>query len=184
MEIEVSAEAKDKRLNRAVAITVVILSVAMGLGSIKDGNIVQAMDQAKADSVDRWNEYQATRTKLHVAQTARIEIAALGTTPVASAAVRDFDTDIARYAREAPRLSTEAKALADRYDALNTHDDQFDASDALLSTAISVAAVAALVESGWVLLGAWMFGAFGLFTGLCGFAGWSFHPDILSTLLG
>ena len=55
MEIEVSAEAKDKRLNRAVAITVVILSVAMGLGSIKDGNIVQAMDQAKADSVDRWN---------------------------------------------------------------------------------------------------------------------------------
>ena len=31
MEIEVSAEAKDKSLNRKVAITVVVLSVFMGL---------------------------------------------------------------------------------------------------------------------------------------------------------
>ena len=30
MEIEIAAEAKDKRLNRAVAITVVVLSVFMG----------------------------------------------------------------------------------------------------------------------------------------------------------
>ena len=45
MEIELSAEAKDKRLNRMVAITVVVLSVASGLGNIKDGNVVQAMSQ-------------------------------------------------------------------------------------------------------------------------------------------
>ena len=43
MEIEVSAEAKDKSLNRRVAITVVALSVFAGLCGIKDGNIVQAM---------------------------------------------------------------------------------------------------------------------------------------------
>ena len=47
MEVELSAEAKDKRINRLVALTVVILSVATGLGNIKDGNIVQAMDQAQ-----------------------------------------------------------------------------------------------------------------------------------------
>jgi hypothetical protein len=67
---------------------------------------------------------------------------------------------------------------------LNTHDDQFDASEATLSTAISVAAVAALVESSWVLAGAWVFGVFGLFMAVCGFAGWGFHPDILSQFLG
>ena len=39
MEVEVSAEAKDKRLNNLVAVTVVVLSVATGLGNIKDGNI-------------------------------------------------------------------------------------------------------------------------------------------------
>ncbi len=43
MEVELTAEAKDKRINRLVALTVVILSVATGLGNIKDGNIVQAM---------------------------------------------------------------------------------------------------------------------------------------------
>ena len=184
MEIEVNAEAKDRRLNRAVAITVVLLSVAMGLGNIKDGNIVQNMAQAKADSVDRWNEYQATKTKAHIARTARIAVSAIGATPAARDAVAGFDADLAKYAKEAPRLAAAAKGFADRYDALNTHDDQFDASEALLSTAVSVAAVAALVESSWVLAGAWLFGVSGLFMALCGFAGWAFHPDVLSNLLG
>ena len=76
MEVEVSAEAKDKRLNRLVAITVVVLSVFMGLCNIKDGNIVQAMQQAQSASVDAWNEYQATRTKQHVAEASRLQIAA------------------------------------------------------------------------------------------------------------
>lgn len=188
MEIEVSAEAKDKRLNRAVAITVVSLSVVMGLGNIKDGNIVQNMDQAKADSVDRWNEYQATKTKAHIARTARTQIAILGTSPTTAAAARPalatLDADLAKYAAEAPAIARQAKQLSDRYDALNVHDDQFDASEALLSTAISIAAVAALVESDWVLVGAWLFAVCGLAMSVCGFAGLPFHPDFLSNLLG
>ena len=188
MEIEVSAEAKDKRLNRLVAITVVILSVFMGLGNIKDGNIVQNMAQAKADSVDRWGEYQATRTKAHIAETARAEMLVLAATPGAKAAadvaIARLDGEIAKYTREAPLLAKQAQGFADRYDALNVHDDQFDASDAALSTAISVAAVAALAESLPLLIAGWVFGAFGLFMGLCGFAGWPFHPDVLSTFLG
>lgn len=188
MEIEVSAEAKDKRLNRAVAVTVVALSVVMGLGNIKDGNIVQAMDQAKADSVDRWNEYQATRTKAHIARTARTEIAIIATAPAAHAAalptLAGLDADITKYTAEAPRIAADAQAFAERYDALNVHDDQFDASEALLSTAISVAAVAALVESPWVLAVAWLFGLAGVVMSVCGFTGSAFHPDMLSTLLG
>lgn len=188
MDIEVSAEAKDKRLNRLVAVTVVILSVVMGLGNIKDGNIVQNMAQAKADSVDRWGEYQATRTKLHIAETARGEMVVLAATPGATAAatvaIVRLDGEIAKYRAEGPALAKQAQGFADRYDALNVHDDQFDASDAALSTAISVAAVAALAESFPLLVAGWVFGAFGLFMGLCGFAGWGFHPDVLSTFLG
>ena len=47
-----------------------------------------------------------------------------------------------------------------------------------------MAAVAALAESFLLLAGAWVFGAFGLFMGLCGFAGWGFHPNLLSSFLG
>ncbi|QNQ09107.1 DUF4337 domain-containing protein [Sphingomonas alpina] len=192
MEVEVTAEAKDKRLNRWVAITVVILSVFMGLGNIKDGNIVQAMQQAKADSVDRWGEYQATKTKTHIAETARSEIAILAATfspalpsaKVAAATLAETDAKIAKYHAEAPKLAREAQGFADQYDALNVHDDQFDASEALISTAISLAAVAALTESFGLVAASWAFGAFGIFMGVCGFAGWAFHPDILSNFLG
>lgn len=185
MEIEVSAEAKDKQLNRRVAITVVVLSVFAGLGNIKDGNIVQAMQQAQAASVDRWNEYQATRTKLHLAESSRLQIATLATDPAAAAPVlQGLDRDIVKYRAEAPKLADEARQQSALYDALNVHDDQFDASDAATATAISIAAVAALAESAWLLYAAWGFGAFGLFMGLCGFLGWGFHPELLSTLLG
>ncbi len=188
MEVEVNAEAKDKRLNRLVAITVVVLSVFMGLGNVKDGNIVQAMAQAKADSVDRWGEYQATRTKTHIAETARSEIELIATTPSsakrAAETLAKIDANIAKYRAEAPKLAKQAQGFADQYDALNVHDDQFDASEAMIATAISLAAVAALTEGAWLLYVAWAFGLFGLFMGVCGFAGWGFHPDILSNFLG
>ena len=188
MELEVSAEAKDKRLNRSIAITVVMLSVFTGLCNIKDGNLVQNMTLAKADSVDRWAQYQATKTKLHIAETARDEVAVISAGSVdktaAMAAQARLSANISKYAAEAPLIAKDAKALADRYDALNLHDDQFDASDALVATAISMAAVAALVESYGLLVAAWVFGAFGMFMGICGFAGWGFHPDVLSNFLG
>jgi hypothetical protein len=47
-----------------------------------------------------------------------------------------------------------------------------------------LAAVAALCESFGLLAGSWAFGAFGMFLGVCGFAEWGFHPDILSNFLG
>jgi hypothetical protein len=184
MEVELNAEAKDKRINRLVALTVVVLSVATGLGNIKDGNIVQAMSQAQANALDRWNEYQATRTKLHIIETARAQLAAAAPSASIQSTIKQFDADAARYKAESPKLAKEAQGFSDLYDALNVHDDQFDAAEASLATAISIAAVAALTESWIPLVASWVIGGFGLFMTLCGFAGWPFHPDILSTVLG
>ncbi len=185
MDIDVSAEAKDKRLNSLVAITVVVLSVFMGVCGIKDGNVVQAMQAAQSASVDKWNEYQAARTKLHIVEAARTQIALLAADPARAApTLASYDSEIAKYTAKTPQLAADAKAQSDLYDALNVHDDQFDASDAAISTAISIAAVAALAESSWLLIASWAFGAFGIFMGLCGFLGWGFHPAVLSGLLG
>ncbi len=190
MEIELNAEAKDRRLNRLVAVTVVILSVFTAVCNIKDGNLVQAMQQAKADSVDTWGEYQATKTKLHVAQSARAEIAVIAAGANAAGQARAaegtaaLDAQIVKYDRSAPGLAAKAQGFADQYDALNVHDDQFDASEGLISAAISMAAVAALTESFGLLFGSWAFGLFGIFMGICGFAKLAFHPDILSNFLG
>src|SRR5689334_11959125 len=151
MEIEVAAEAKDKRLNRLVALTVVTLSIVMGLGQVKDGNIVQAMQQAQSDAVDTWGEYQATKTKLHIDEVALAQDSALERLGGAKAGTDTerarLGGEMAKYQREIPQLRKAAEGFKARYDALNVHDDQFDASDALLSIAISIAAVAALAES-------------------------------------
>ena len=60
------ARAEDKRLNDLVAITVVILTVFGAVTKVKDDNINQAMQKAKADAVNAWAEYQFARVKLHV----------------------------------------------------------------------------------------------------------------------
>lgn len=183
MEIEVSAEAKDKRLNRMVAGTVVALSVFSALCNIKDGNVVQAMQQAQAASIDDWNEYQATRTKLHIDQATRAQLAIAVPSERTEPALADLDRKIAKYAREAPALAAAAKRQTALYDELNRHDDQFDAADAALTSAISIAAIAALVESVGLLWLGWAFGAFGLTMGVAGFLGLSLHSDLLARLL-
>lgn len=184
MEIEIGAEAKDKRLNNLVAITVVALSVFMGLAQVKDGNIVQNMQQAQSNAVDRWGEYQATKTKLHIDETALAQLNLIGgASPAAVAAERARLTgQIAKYGKEIPALRAQAQGFQDDYDALNVHDDQFDASDALISTAIAISAVAALTESLPALYAAWLFGAGGLFMGLAGFLGWAVRSPLAQFL--
>src|SRR3979411_886749 len=56
----------ERRLSDIVAVTVVVLTVFLAIGKVKDDNIVQAMQKAQAASVDAWAEYQSTRIKLHV----------------------------------------------------------------------------------------------------------------------
>ena len=179
MDIEIDAEAKDKRLNRMVALTVVVLSIFMGLGQVKDGNIVQAMSQAQSNAVDRWGEYQATRTKLHIDETA---LAQARVVPALAAEGARLTAEIGKYETEAPRLRQEAESFQTQYDALNVHDDQFDASDAAISVAVAIAAVAALSESFPALFAAWVFGGFGVVMGLAGFLGWALKSPLAALL--
>jgi hypothetical protein len=179
MEIEIDAAAKDKRLNRMVALTVVVFSIFMGLSQVKDGNIVQAMDQAQSNAVDRWGEYQATRTKLHIDETA---LAQARVTPALAAEATRLGTEIAKYEKEAPVLRKQAEGFQAQYDALNAHDDQFDASDAAIGVAVAIAAVAALSESFPALVVAWLFGGFGMVMGLAGFLGLALKSPLASLL--
>lgn len=188
MEVEISAEAKDKRLNNGVAITVVILSVFMALCKIKDDNVVQAMQQAKADAVDTWSEYQAKKIKSHLAENTLRQTNLLSTTAWVTperlkAEQRALTDELERYRTQSVALEAKARAHENLYDTLNFHDDQFDMSDAALSIAIAVAAVAALTDKWALLLFSWGAGAFGIVFGLAGFLGWRLHPDWLVAFL-
>jgi hypothetical protein len=180
---------EDKRLNSLVAVTVVILTVFMAISKTKDDNINQAMQKAKADSVDAWAEYQFARVKLHVDENGLNQLRLFESggqidKALAAKQAAEYEADIKKYEGRSKETRAKAERLEAEYDRLNFRDDQFDMSDVFLSIAIAVSAVAALVDSFALLYFAWGSGALGLAFGTAGFAGWNFRPEWLASLLG
>lgn len=188
MDVEINTEAQNKRLNTLVAITVVILSVFMGISKIKDDNLVQTMQLAKADAVDRWSEYQAKKVKLHLTENSLRQAKLLAAAGVSrqdaiEREITSLTAETQRYGADAEKIKALAQSNEAKYDLLNYRDDQFDMSDAALSIAIAVAAVASLTDRWLPLYFSWCSGAFGILFGLAGFFGWQLHPDWLAAAL-
>jgi hypothetical protein len=189
MSIDDIAKAENKSLNSMVAITVVILTVFGAVTKVKDDNINQAMQKAKADSVDAWAEYQFARVKLHVDENGLHQLRLLESgVPVnkelAAKQTAEYEADIKKYEVRSKETRAKAEKLEAEYERLNFRDDQFDMSDVFLSIGVGVSAVAALVESFPLLYFAWASGAIGLFLGTAGFLGLGFRPEWLAQLLG
>src|ERR1043166_3613936 len=71
-------EAKNTRkLNSLVAISVALLATFMGICKTKDDNIVQAMQQAKADKIDNYSWYQARNIREEIANGTVAQLKAL-----------------------------------------------------------------------------------------------------------
>lgn len=185
MEVELKAEGKQARLNAMVAVTVAFLSVAGAISNIKNSNIVQMMSFTKGNSVDVWNEYQATRIKLHTDEDALASIGVIvGNDAVRAAETKRLQAKVKKYTAESVQLKKQAEGEDGRYEELLLHHDQFDMAEALGSVAISLAAVAALTDLFWLLCIGWGFGACGILMAIAGFMESSIHPDFLARWLG
>ena len=168
-EIEMP-EAKDRRINHAVAITVVLLSVTMALGKIKDNNLVQAMQAAQARQIDLWDEYQATRIKLRMEEIAARQ---------GGAGSADASAQVTHYDAESGALKAQADASKEAYKRAEYRHEQFDLAEGFASITLACTAIAALVESWWLLGLAWATAAGALLFAAAAFLGLPFHPDRL-----
>src|SRR5258706_14227249 len=65
---EALEHASESRLNSIIALLVAITATFMALCNVKDGNIVQGMQQAQANAVDQWSYYQAKGMKQNLAE--------------------------------------------------------------------------------------------------------------------
>ena len=184
-----AAESRKGRLNTLIAVTVALLATFMGICKVKDDNIVQAMQQAQAKSIDHWAWYQARKIRLDFAKAAADQLRlAASTAPAASRAA--YEATTALYEKDALRQRAEmketeqlAKGFDKKYDDLNYHDDQFDLSDAALSIAIALLAVTALTNKAWLYGLAMIPTVFGFLMGLAGLFGWRIQFSSLSSLL-
>lgn len=184
------AELRD-RLNNGIAVSVSILAAFMAVTKVKDDNIVQAMQKAQSNEVDRWSQYQAKGVKLNLAEMGhnQAELAQLSAAnPEALEKLKQIDAAyqkaIAHYKEEQIKLKDLATGYHSEYDELNFRDDQFDISDAALSVAMALLAVTALTRKIWLLWVTMVFAALGMTMGLAGLCGWRIHPEWLTRLLG
>ncbi len=185
-------KARESRLNTVIAALVAVTATLMALNNVKDGNIVQNMQQAQASSVDEWAYYQAKGTKQNFAVAAREQLEIMrDATPNPTPELRAmFDKRIAEYAAQEKKYEAEkedikhkAEGFQKQYDELNRHDDQFDAAEALMSVAIALFGVTALTRKRWLLIIGILFAGTGEILGLAGFLNWSLHSDWLASVL-
>ncbi|HEX7837706.1 MAG TPA: DUF4337 domain-containing protein [Kofleriaceae bacterium] len=189
---EAVEKASESRLNSVIAVLVALTATLMALFNVKDGNIVQAMQQEQAKSVDSWSYYQAKGTKANLAKASQEQIELMrDTTPNATPEVKalfqkridEYAAAEKKYETEKETIGGEARGHEKKYDELNTHDDQFDMAEALMSVSIALFGVTALTRKKWLLGVGILFSATGIILGFAGFFGWSLHPDWLANIL-
>jgi len=180
-------------LNTLVAISAAITATFIALCNVKDANICQAMQQAQANGVDAWSNYQAKGTKLNIAEAALDSLRlqqklSPPATPEGRALVErtiaDYEEKLRHYESEKVQIKSQAEGFQAEYDRLNLHDDQFDMAEAATSIAIALFAVTALTQKRRLLIVALAFAAFGIVLGTAGFLGLGLHPDFLARALG
>jgi hypothetical protein len=184
---------KESRLNGLVAVMVSITATFMALCNVKDGNVVQAMQQAQSNGVDAWSYYQSKSTKQHLAEAmvdqltvqrdATSNLSAEGRALI-DRKIADYTAKVKQYEAEKAEIKRTAEGYQKQYDALNLHDDQFDMAEASLSISIALFGVTALTQKRWLLAVGGAFVLFGFVLGLAGFLGKSLHPDFLAKILG
>ncbi|MEI6593871.1 MAG: DUF4337 domain-containing protein [Holophagaceae bacterium] len=193
LQDEVQAHALESRFNGLIAVFVAVVATVMALCNVKDGNVVQAMQQAQARAVDQWAFYQSKSTKQHIAENAAEMLKAQlemtpGLKPEArtrvEARIATQETAAKRYEQEKEQIKAEAEKAGREYDAMNIHDDQFDLAEACLSVAVALAGVTALTRKRWLFGLACGLAGVGVLFGLAGFLQWRLHWDLMSRILG
>ena len=179
------------RLNSVIALFVAVTATFTALCNVKDGNVVQAMAQAQANSVDAWSYYQAKGTKQNIAEALLDQLtlerelrSELGGAARAhlDAKIVEYAAHVKMYEAEKAEIKKSAQGFQTEYDRLNVHDDQFDLAEALMSVSIALFGVTALTRKRKLLYVGIVFAGVGILFGFAGFFRWGLHPDLLTNL--
>lgn len=173
--------AGQSKINALVALFVAITATFMAICNVKDGNIVQAMDQAQAHSIDSWSYFQAKSTKQATVESV-LELARLQ--KGSDSLVKKYEAQIARYDGEKAEIKKQAEGFQKQYDDLNLFDDQFDMTEALLTISIAMFGIASLTQRKWLLGFAAGMSLLGIILGVAAFLKVSLHSDFVSRILG
>jgi hypothetical protein len=181
--IQESVENSGKsKINSRVALFVSITATFMAICNVKDGNIVQAMSQAQAHSIDAWSYFQAKSTKQALAENT-LEVLKLQKGVDNSEAIKKYEETIARYEKEKSTIKSQAEGYQKEYEDINVFDDQFDMTEALLSISLAMFGITALTQKRWLFFFAAGVSSLGILFGITAFFKISLHSDFVSRIL-
>jgi hypothetical protein len=193
-QIQESVErGRESKLNGRIALFVAVVATFVALCNVKDGNVVQSMQQSQAKSIDMWAYYQSKSTKQNIAENtaetfkAQLEMAGNLKPELRArieARIAEQQGLVKKYEAEKDAIRKDAEQAGRDYDAMNAHYDQFDLAEACLSVAIALAGVTALTRKRWLFGVAFVFASIGILFGLAGFFHWQLHSDLMARLLG
>jgi hypothetical protein len=176
-------QAGKNKLNSKVALFVAITATFMALCNVKDGNIVQAMSQAQAHSIDAWSYFQAKSTKQEISQNT-LDLLKQQNATGNKTLIDYYETQIKRYEKEKIEIKAKAEGYQKEYDDINLFDDQFDMTDALLTISIAMFGITSLTQKKWLLYFSACVSLTGIILGLTAFMKISLHSDLISKILG
>ncbi len=176
-------QAGKNKINSWVAVMVAITATFMALCNVKDGNIVQAMSQAQAHSIDAWSYFQAKSTKQAQAENT-LELIRLQKPAGYEEEIKKYTALVDRYEKEKAVIKAQAEGFQKEYDDINLFDDQFDMTDAFLTIAIAMFGIASLTQKKWLFYFAASVSILGIILGLTAFMKISLHSDFVSKILG
>src|SRR6476660_2853255 len=114
--IQEPLENADKTMiNSRVALWVAITATFMALCNVKDGNIVQAMSQAQAHSIDAWSYFQAKSTKQSIAENT-LEMLKLQNAAANADLIKKYEDQVSKYEKEKAEIKTQAENFSKEYD--------------------------------------------------------------------
>lgn len=180
---EAIENAGGSKINSRVALFVAITATFMALCNVKDGNLVQAMAQAQAHSIDAWSYFQAKSTKQSIAENS-LELLKHGSAGGSDSLQEKYRAQIARYEKEKGEIKAQAEGYQKEYDDINLFDDQFDMTEALLTISIAMFGITAITQKKWLLYFSGTIALIGIIFGFCAFLKISLHSDFISKILG
>ena len=188
---EIAEAHQHERFNRMVAVTVAVVALFMVLGKIKDDNLERRTMVALVTELDDWNYYQAKSLKQHMFEIEdqhwQLMQSLFAAAPAAvlqqmTAAREAWSAQGYKEKTDSAGLQTQAQAEEANVEALKEQDHDFHFSEALLTLAITLFAVSALIRGRWLYGVGLAVAILGAAMELAGFLGFSLHPAFLQFL--
>ncbi len=134
------------RLNRVVAITVVIIAVFMAVARVKSEKTTERMQVAQAQALDQWNFYQAKSVKQHMytmtVENWKLERDAGTLSPAARPQVEkklsQWQAEISRYDKEKADIQGKAEQASSLRERLEVKNDWLHTAESLFALSIAL----------------------------------------------